>query len=114
MRNMAVVLEVPADEISEDIPRIITAVEMTQCELGKEALLKSDSKSTWLGILHFIAVMLKSTRRGLNEGWLSAHPHEVVPGGLYGLESTLQRLKSGSVNARKLVVRISDTTGVEQ
>lgn len=111
--KMAVVLEVPANEISEGIPRINTSVEMTQCELGKEALLKSSSKSKGLGILQFTTVMLKFVGRGLNEGWFSAHPHEIVPGGLYGLESALQRLKSGSVSARKLVVRISDTAGVE-
>ncbi|EHK40129.1 Hypothetical protein TRIATDRAFT_89285 [Trichoderma atroviride IMI 206040] len=112
--KMAVVLPVPTDEISEGIPRNNTAVEMSQCELGNEALLKSSSKSKGLGILQFTTVMLKFIGRGLNEGWFSAHPHEVVPSGLYGLESALQRLKSGSVSARKLVVRISDTDGVEQ
>lgn len=112
--KMAVVLEVPADEISEGIPRNNTAVEMSQCQLGEEELLKSSSKSKGLGILQFTAVMLKFIGRGLNEGWFSAHPHEIVPGGLHGLEGALQRLKSGSVSARKLVVRISDTAGVEQ
>ncbi|PBP26937.1 WD domain-containing protein [Diplocarpon rosae] len=33
--------------------------------------------------------------RGLQEGWLSAHPHEVIPGGLNGLEQGLSNLKNG-------------------
>jgi NADPH2:quinone reductase len=112
--KMAVVLKVPSNEISERIPRNNTAVETAQDGLGREELLQSTSKTKTLGILRFTTVMLKFIGRGLKEGWFSAHPHEIVPGGLYGLEDALQRLKSGSVSARKLIVRISDTTGVEQ
>ena len=45
-------------------------------------------------------------------GRFDPHPHEVVPGGLEGIEQGLQRLQQGKVNAKKLVFRISDTPGL--
>ncbi|KAM5377859.1 hypothetical protein ACJZ2D_004763 [Fusarium nematophilum] len=51
--------------------------------------------------------------RGLAEGWLTPHPHELVKGGLDGLEDALKDLKEGRVRAKKMVVRISETEGVK-
>ncbi|KAL3482037.1 chaperonin 10-like protein [Aspergillus californicus] len=50
--------------------------------------------------------------RGLEQGWLSAHPFEVLKGGLNGLEGGLKALRDGTVRAKKVIVRIGDTEGV--
>lgn len=47
--------------------------------------------------------------RGLEEGWFNAQPQEVVPGGLGGIQSGLERLKDGTASAVKYVFKISDT-----
>ncbi|KAJ4349465.1 uncharacterized protein N0V89_008080 [Didymosphaeria variabile] len=57
-------------------------------------------------------VMMRAFARGLQEGWFSGHPFEVVPGGLYGVQSGLERLSKGEVSAKKLVYRIEETTGL--
>lgn len=50
--------------------------------------------------------------RGLQQGWFKAHPYEVVPGGLDGVETGLKNLKEGKASAVKYVFRIADTKGV--
>jgi len=50
---------------------------------------------------------------GLKEGWFTPHPHEVVAGGLGGVEEGLSRLKEGKVSAKKMVFRIGETEGLE-
>lgn len=49
--------------------------------------------------------------RGLEEGWFRGQKWEVVPGGLAGVQSALERLKDGSASAVKYVFRIADTEG---
>lgn len=44
--------------------------------------------------------------RDLQEGWFKAHPQEVVPGGLGGIQ------QEGKASAVKYVFRIADTHGV--
>lgn len=51
--------------------------------------------------------------KGLDEGWFKAHPVEVVPGGLEGVEKALRNLKEGNASAVKYVFRIGDTPGVK-
>ncbi|KAF4414986.1 fusarubin cluster-oxidoreductase [Fusarium acutatum] len=51
--------------------------------------------------------------RGLQDGWLKAHPQEVVPGGLEGIEKGLVDLKKGKASAVKYVYKIADTPGIE-
>ena len=50
--------------------------------------------------------------QGLKEGWFSGHPHEVVPGGLGGVETGLLNLMNGKASAVKYVYRVEDTEGV--
>jgi NADPH:quinone reductase len=50
--------------------------------------------------------------RGLQEGWFKAHPQQVVPGGLGGVQQALQDLKDGKASAVKYVFRIEETEGV--
>lgn len=52
--------------------------------------------------------------RGMQEGWFKAQRQEVVPGGLGGIQSALQNLKSGKASAVKYVFRIADTDGVKE
>ncbi|KAF5653150.1 fusarubin cluster-oxidoreductase [Fusarium sp. NRRL 25303] len=51
--------------------------------------------------------------RELQGGWLKAHPQEVVPGGLEGIEKGLVDLKKGKASAVKYVYKIADTPGIE-
>lgn len=46
--------------------------------------------------------------RGLYDGWLSAHPYELVPGGLEGVSTALNNLQDGKASAKKYVVRIAE------
>ncbi|KAL2757252.1 hypothetical protein ACRALDRAFT_1067891 [Sodiomyces alcalophilus JCM 7366] len=81
-----------------------------------------DIPVTSVGLVHetteqkhlFGAVWGRAFERGLQEGWLEPHPHEVVKGGLAGLEGALKALREGKVRGKKMVVRISDTEGVGQ
>ncbi|KAH7001139.1 NADPH2:quinone reductase [Ilyonectria destructans] len=49
---------------------------------------------------------------GLKEGWMPGHPHEVLPGGLNGVESGLRALQAGKASAIKYVYRIAETEGL--
>lgn len=50
--------------------------------------------------------------QGLKQGWLSAHPYEVVSGRLNGLETSLRNLQDGKASATEYLCRISDTPGL--
>ncbi|KAH9862782.1 hypothetical protein J1614_010875 [Plenodomus biglobosus] len=54
----------------------------------------------------FAYVAFRYMAKGLAEGWFRAHPHEVVPGGLEGVEQGLRNLKEGKASAVKYVFRI--------
>jgi hypothetical protein len=47
--------------------------------------------------------------RGLQDGWLTGHPYEVVAGGLRGLPAALRDLKDGKASAKKFVIRPQET-----
>lgn len=51
--------------------------------------------------------------RALKEGWFKAHPTQVVPGGLGGIQQALTDLKDGKASAIKYVFRIEETEGVK-
>ncbi len=65
-----------------------------------------------LGTQDFGFVWFRLLSRGLQEGWMTGHPYEVVDGGLGGLERALGDLKAGKVSAKKFVIRIGETEGV--
>ncbi|XXG98041.1 hypothetical protein Hte_004358 [Hypoxylon texense] len=50
--------------------------------------------------------------RLLEDGRLKTHPYEVIPGGLNGVLTGLQKLKDGKASAVKYVFRIEDTGNV--
>ncbi|KAL8946170.1 MAG: hypothetical protein Q9222_007401 [Ikaeria aurantiellina] len=59
-------------------------------------------------------IMYRFFARGLQEGWFTGHPHEVVPGGLGGISGALKNLKDGKASAVKYVFRLGETDGVEK
>lgn len=54
-------------------------------------------------------VFFRLFARGLQQGWFKPHPHEVIPGGLNGVEKGLSNLKNGVNSATKYVFKIEDT-----
>jgi NADPH2:quinone reductase len=54
-------------------------------------------------------VFFRFFSRGLQEGWFAAHPYEVVPGGLNGVERGLANLKTGVNSGTKYIFKIEDT-----
>lgn len=67
-----------------------------------------------LGDPEFGAIFFPLFTRGLAHGWFTPHPHEVVPGGLDGVETALNNLHDGKASAVKYVLRIADTKGAGQ
>lgn len=59
-------------------------------------------------------VFFRLFSRGLQEGWFTPHPHEVIPGGLNGVEKGLANLKAGVNSATKYVFKIEDTKGASK
>ena len=47
--------------------------------------------------------------RGLQEGWFTGHPTQVLPGGLNDVSTALKNLKDGKASAVKYVIRPGDT-----
>lgn len=57
----------------------------------------------------FAYVYFRYVARGLAEGFLKPHPHEVVDGGLHGVEEGLKNLKDGRASAVKYVFRVGES-----
>ncbi|KAH6678682.1 chaperonin 10-like protein [Halenospora varia] len=72
-----------------------------------------DSKEGKEGVItggkEFGFVFFRFFSRGLQEGWFTGHPYEVVPGGLRGVEKGLNDLMNGVNSATKYVFEIEDT-----
>jgi NADPH:quinone reductase len=60
----------------------------------------------------FGLVYTRLLAKGLEDGWFVPQPHEVVPGGLNGVEEGLRRLRDGKARAVKYVFRIAETPGL--
>ncbi|CAO2649868.1 Nn.00g011600.m01.CDS01 [Neocucurbitaria sp. VM-36] len=56
----------------------------------------------------FAYVYFRYIARGLAEGFFKPHPHEVIPGGLEGVQKGLQNLKDGKASGVKYVFRIGE------
>ena len=61
------------------------------------------------GARDFGFVLSRFVSRGLQQGLLKPHPHEVIPGGLNGIPTVFKHLKEGNAAAMKYVVRIDET-----
>ncbi|KAF2824906.1 zinc-binding oxidoreductase-like protein ToxD [Ophiobolus disseminans] len=55
----------------------------------------------------FAFVFYRYISKGLADDWFKAHPVEVVPGGLEGVEKALLNLKEGKASGLKYAVRVS-------
>ncbi|KAF4336138.1 fusarubin cluster-oxidoreductase [Fusarium beomiforme] len=93
-----ITLIIPAQSYS-DIPKTIEKSVTTVASVHED-------------LKDFGYVFTRYISKGLEEGWFKAHPQEVRPGGLEGVEEGLKDLKSGKASAVKYVYRISDTPGV--
>jgi NADPH2:quinone reductase len=95
-------------EIPADIVQSITSVGSVHREIDP----KSEEGKTGIktGSKEFGYVFFRLFGKGLQEGWFTPHPHQIVPGGLSGLEYGLKQLKAGKVSATKLVYRIDETS----
>lgn len=63
-------------------------------------------KDVEIGDEDFGFVFFRLFGKGLKDGWLTAHPFEVIPGGLEGVEKGLASLKAGKNRASKYVFNI--------
>ncbi|KAH8900959.1 GroES-like protein [Thozetella sp. PMI_491] len=66
-----------------------------------------------IGDREFGAVFFGFFALGLADGWITGHPQQVIDGGLGGLESALKNLEAGKLSAKKYVLRLADTPGLE-
>ena len=64
------------------------------------------------GCRDFGYIMYRFFGRALEKGFLKAHPHKVVVGGLSGIQHALSDLKSGQASGVKYVFQIADTQGL--
>ncbi|KAI9164180.1 Trans-enoyl reductase fsr4 [Paramyrothecium foliicola] len=62
-----------------------------------------------VGDAEFGATIYNLIALGLADGWFSGHPHEVVEGGLAGVDKALKNLEAGKASATKYVLRIEET-----
>ncbi|KAH7066376.1 chaperonin 10-like protein [Paraphoma chrysanthemicola] len=60
----------------------------------------------------FAYLYFRYLARGLAEGFFKPHPHEVIKGGLEGVEEGLRNLMEGKASGVKYVFRIGETSGV--
>ncbi|KAK6526498.1 hypothetical protein TWF694_005081 [Orbilia ellipsospora] len=102
-------MEPKAKDLPKDIPWRMTSVAFAFATEWED-----DSEEKKLGIAstsgrEMSYVFLRWAIRGMNEGWFTAHPYEVVKGGLRGVEGGLKRLKEGKSSAVKFVARIAET-----
>ncbi|GKU08541.1 unnamed protein product, partial [Fusarium langsethiae] len=94
-----ITLIIPAQSYS-DIPKSITKSVTTVASIHED-------------LRDFGYVYTTYFSKGLKDGWLKAHPQEVIPGGLEDIEKGLMNLENGTASAVKYVYRIADTPGVE-
>lgn len=111
-----VTLVLPFPEILKDIPPHIEQSTTMAGSLWKELSADQERDNKALGKLgieyggkEFGVMFTKLIASWLNDGKLKPHPHEVIEGGLHGVETALKALREGKVSAKKYVVRIADT-----
>lgn len=97
------------EEIPESVKKSLTACGSVFADVDPESAEGKAGVRT--GNKEFGFVFYRFFSRGLQQGWFRGHPHEVVPGGLNGVETGLKNLKEGKASAVKYVFRISDTHG---
>ena len=64
------------------------------------------------GCRDFGFIMFRFFGRALEKGFLKGHPHQIVLGGLSGIQTGLENLKSGQASGVKYIFQIADTPGL--
>jgi NADPH:quinone reductase len=109
-RGSKITLVLPGRDYSDipgSIEHSITSVSSVHADIQPDS---SDAKAgVKIADKEFGFLSFRFFSRGLQEGWFTAHPHEVIPGGLNGLQKGLENLKNGVNSATKYVFRIEDT-----
>lgn len=100
------------DEIPTSIMQSLTMCNQVFADVDSRS--RQGEAGVKRGTREFGHIMCRFFSRGLQQGWFSGHPYEVVPGGLEGVETALRNLKEGRASAVKYVFRIGDTKGVER
>lgn len=90
------------EEIPKTVEWAVTRVGHTHEDIGLES-----------GARLLARAFFRLFTDGLSEGWFKAHPYEVVPGGLEGIQTGLENLRDGKASAVKYVFRIAETPGLE-
>ncbi|KAL8998635.1 MAG: hypothetical protein Q9188_006061 [Gyalolechia gomerana] len=101
-----------SDAIPSSVNQSFTMVGAVHASVDKNQFQNETGSKT--GNTDFGFVMFRFFGRGLQEGWFSGHPQEVVPGGLAGISSALKNLKDGKASAVKYVFRLDETEGVDR
>jgi NADPH2:quinone reductase len=109
----------------ENITAVLATGGRVHCVLPPERFVRTQPFSfpagitgrfTSVGCVHeeakeFGFVYFRYLARMIFEGKFKPHPYEVVPGGLAGVTTGLQKLKSGKSSAIKFVYMIEETEG---
>lgn len=95
----------------KDIPDYVNKSITTVGDVHQDGPGGSSTGKTGLeyGKRDFGFVFFRYFSRGLQEGFFSGHPYEIVPGGLNGVSKGLTDLKNGVNSASKYIFKIEDT-----
>jgi len=100
-------------EVSPNVDIIYTYVGTTHDGEYKALMPKQPSdKDEVKADIEFAWVLMRYVARMLALGKFTGHPHEVIPGGLGGVEQGLNKLKAGDAKGKKFVYRIGETKGL--
>jgi NADPH2:quinone reductase len=94
------------DEIPDHVAKIKTMVGIVHMDVSSPAFL---GVAGLAGGKDFGFIFSRLFSRGLQEGWFTGHPYEVIPGGLNGVEQGLRNYKAGVNSATKYIFKIEDT-----
>ena len=94
------------EEIPDYIRKIKTMVGIVHMDVSSPGFL---GVAGLAGGKDFGFIFSRLFSRGLQEGWFTGHPYEVVPGGLNGVEQGLKNYKTGVNSATKYIFKIEDT-----
>lgn len=103
-----ITLVLPGKDYS-DIPEYIQKSTTTVGSVHMDPPKEQAALGIVTGGKEFAHVFFRFFTRGLQEGWFEAHPFEVVPGGLGGVEKGLANLQNGVNSGTKYVFKIQDT-----
>jgi NADPH2:quinone reductase len=94
------------EEIPDYIEKRITMVGIVHMDISPDSF--ESRFGIGAGGKDFGFVFFRLFSRGLQEGWFTGHPYEVIPGGLNGVEKGLANLKGGVNSATKYIFKIDD------